>query len=111
MRIDVVHPASIPADAARRQDRALRHLALVIPRRREIRDFEGTKASTVTGITVLRVSKDCIPKRQDPAAGPRDTRIGLYDWAQGMFEPGPRQIVRIIEPKRVMLLVGIGLDK
>src|SRR5262249_9761290 len=111
MRIDMVHAASIPAGAIRGQDRALLYFAFVVPRRGQLRDFEGAKAGAVAGITVLRISNDRIPEHQDSAAGSRNMRIGLNDGALGMLEPRPPQIVGIIKSKRVVLLIRIGLDK
>src|SRR5689334_20105516 len=106
VRVDVVHPGRIPADAARRENRAWQ-LALGIVGRCQLLDLERTDVEAIAGIAALRKAQDPVAVDDDAARGPGANRVVGDDRARGVLLPRPEQVTRPVEPQlRALLPAG-----
>src|SRR5262249_55912444 len=94
MRIDVMHPGTVPAVAAWTNHPRAREL-LAILRRGHARDPKRPDAGSVVRVAVLREAKQLrVPLNDAPCrAGVMD--IAANDRTARMLDPGARQLVRV----------------
>src|SRR5262245_63129965 len=78
-----------------------RHLGVFV--RGEALDLEGADCRAVAWIAILSESDQSPRSLNDTAGGPRIPGVARDDRAPPMFAPGPQEMVRTIEPQRVVL--------
>jgi hypothetical protein len=93
MRIDMVHPLSVPSGAAGLEYRPLADFPLAISGSRKLYNLEGANVST---ITVLGIPDDRVVYYQDPTARPGNAGISLDDGASRVLAPRPHEFISMI---------------
>src|SRR5919202_6097101 len=104
MRINMVHPSSVPPGAAGLEYRALIGFPFAISSGRKLYYLESADVGTIIRMTVLRITNDRVVRYQNPTARPGSTRISLDDGIFRVLAPRSHEFIGIIEAQSIVSL-------